>query len=164
MDVAPVFTNAAPTAFTKGETAAAESTNVATVKRFYDIADGRIRDDLTELFTQDVQIYAPKFGTAVGLESMKAAGAGHARLSRMRHHVGEFTIHEIGDRVIVEGTTEGETVTVDPGTGDQTFLGGSARYSTFGVAAFESRAPTSTRTLVTRTPIATHIPRLRMRQ
>jgi hypothetical protein len=91
-----------------------ESQNVATVRRFYDIADGRITGDfnqlMSDLFTEDVHIYRPKF-VGSGLAAMLSAGEGRAFFRRIDHHADEFKITESGDRVIIEGTTEGETVT-----------------------------------------------------
>ena len=89
----------------------ADSANVTTIKRFYDIADHRIEGSPVDLFTEDVQIYTPKFGVAAGMDAMVAAGKGRAMFRRMEHHVDEFQIVDQGDRVVVEGTTEGETVT-----------------------------------------------------
>ncbi|MCZ0984798.1 SRPBCC domain-containing protein [Streptomyces diastatochromogenes] len=89
----------------------ADSAHVTTIKRFYDMADGRITGSPAELFTEDVRIYTPKFGVAAGLDAMVAAGRGRAMFRRMEHHLDEFQIVERGDRVVVEGTTEGETVT-----------------------------------------------------
>ncbi|WP_433171477.1 nuclear transport factor 2 family protein [Actinoallomurus sp. CA-150999] len=100
-----------------------DSTNVATAKRFYEIADGRATGDLTELFTEDVQIYVPKFGAGTGHEAMIAAGKGRAQFRRMAHHADEFEIVEHDDRVIVEGTTEGETVTGRTWDGRETVPG-----------------------------------------
>ena len=110
MDISPVFAAETPV-FMESEPEIVESANVALVKRFYSIADGKIAGDPTELFTDDVEIYAPKFGSAFGLEAMKAAGAGRSRFSRMIHHIDEFSVIEHGNRVIIEGTTEGETAT-----------------------------------------------------
>lgn len=100
-----------------------DSANVATVKRFYNVADGRETGDLIELFTEDVEIFAPKFGTATGIDAMIGAGKGGAMFRRIAHHVDEFEIVEIGDRVIVEGTTEGETVTGRTWDGRETIGG-----------------------------------------
>jgi ketosteroid isomerase-like protein len=122
MDMAPVFMDVAPDIASE-ESHATDSPNVATVKRFYNIADRRETGDLTELFTEDVKIFAPKFGTATGIEAMIGAGKGGAMFRRMAHHVDEFEIVEIGDRVIVEGTTEGETITGRTWDGRETIGG-----------------------------------------
>ncbi|HWI71921.1 MAG TPA: nuclear transport factor 2 family protein [Baekduia sp.] len=88
-----------------------DSANVATVKRFYKISDGRLAGNRAELFTDDVQIYAPKYGVGIGREAMEAAGKGRTMYRRLVHHLDEFDIVEMENRVVVEGTTEGETAT-----------------------------------------------------
>ena len=101
----------------------ADSPNVATIKRFYDINDGRIAGDLGALFTHDVQIYTPQLGIAHGLEGMAAGHQGRATTRHMAHHVDEFHIIEQGDCVIIEGTTQGETLSGREWDGRKTIAG-----------------------------------------
>lgn len=101
----------------------ADSPNVATIKRFYAINDGRMEGDRTVLFTNDVQLYTPHFGIAHGLEGMSAAHNGRATVRHMFHHVDEFNIVEQGDCVIVEGTTQGETLSGRAWDGRKTIAG-----------------------------------------
>lgn len=110
MDISPVFAGAAALEFMDaGGPTVVESAQVAVIKRFYDIADGRVDGDLRQLFTDDVVVYAPKAGVVHGLDAMEGTGRGRERFPYMAHHVGEFNILEQGERVFVEGTTEGET-------------------------------------------------------
>ncbi|MFE4756757.1 nuclear transport factor 2 family protein [Streptomyces mirabilis] len=89
----------------------ADSANVTMVKRFYDIADGKIEADPAELFTEDVSVYTPRSGIVSGLDGLAGASKVRALYRQITHNYGEFGIVEHGDRVIVEGTTAGETVT-----------------------------------------------------
>lgn len=100
-----------------------DSPNVATIKRFYDITDGRMEGDLIALFTDDVQLYTPHLGIAHGLEGMAAGHKARATIKHMLHHVDEFKIVEQGDCVIVEGTTQGETLSGRAWDGRKTIAG-----------------------------------------
>ncbi|HZO35876.1 MAG TPA: nuclear transport factor 2 family protein [Solirubrobacteraceae bacterium] len=101
-----------------------ESANVALVKRFYAIGDGLATGDPSEMFTDDVQIFFPKFGIGHGMDAMMAIAHGRFEIfSRMLHHADEFKIIEQGDTVVVEGTTEGETVAGQTWDGRKTIPG-----------------------------------------
>lgn len=100
-----------------------DSPNVATIKRFYDITDRRMEGDLIALFTDDAQLYTPHLGIAHGLEGMAAGHKARATITHMLHHVDEFKIVEQGDRVIVEGTTQGETLSGRAWDGRKTIAG-----------------------------------------
>lgn len=100
-----------------------DSPNASTIKRFYDINDGRITGDLAALFTDDVQLYTPHLGIAHGLEGMAAGHLGRAMIKHMSHHVDEFKFVEQKDLVIVEGTTQGETLSGRTWDGRKTIAG-----------------------------------------
>ena len=92
-------------------TAHRESANVGLVRKYFDICDGRTRGDIGELFSPDVEIYIPKYGIERGLGVVSNFIALAADLyQRISHHIDEFKILELGDTVVVEGTTEGATV------------------------------------------------------
>lgn len=101
----------------------ADSPKQATIRRFYDICDGRIESDVTALFTDDVQLYSPHFGIAHGLEGLAAAHRGRATIKNLFHHVDEFKFFEQADHVIVEGTTQGETLSRRTWDGRKTIAG-----------------------------------------
>jgi ketosteroid isomerase-like protein len=85
-------------------------THTDTVRRFFDIGDGRAEGDIAALFTEDVQVFFPKYGVGQGRAALMEVGKGRYEMfPRMDHHYDEFTYLEHGDTVVVEGTTEGET-------------------------------------------------------
>lgn len=80
------------------------------VMEYFDVADGRKEGNLLELFTDDAEVYFPKFGVGKGTESLVDLGQGLHRIVRsIQHQVDDFRIHHAGAIVIVEGTTRGET-------------------------------------------------------
>ena len=87
-----------------------DSPHVLLIKRFYDVSDGRQAGDRREFFADDVQIHAPKFGIGLGIAGLEQGGAGRRMFHRLVHHVDTFIVTETSNRVVVEGTTEGETV------------------------------------------------------
>jgi ketosteroid isomerase-like protein len=94
-------------------TETAESENVALVRRYFDLLDGRVAGDISELFAADAQLYIPTFGIIHGAGTFAELSSGVAQRAKVRHsthHVDEFNVIEHGDTIVVEGTSEGETV------------------------------------------------------
>ena len=61
-----------------------------------------------DMFTDDVQIYFPKFGTGRGKEQVGAAAQGLlGSLQSIKHDFDRMTFHVSGDHVIVEGFESG---------------------------------------------------------
>jgi ketosteroid isomerase-like protein len=105
-------------------TATTTSKDVAIVRQFFDIADGRAEGDISALFTEDVQVFFPKYGIGKGRAAMMEIGRGRYQMfPRMMHHVDLFKIVEQGDTVVVEGTTEGETAGGRTWDGRETIAG-----------------------------------------
>ncbi|ONI79086.1 hypothetical protein BWI15_00110 [Kribbella sp. ALI-6-A] len=83
----------------------------ALVREYFDVVDGRKLRNPLELFAPDAEVYFPKFGIAQGAENLMSLGHGlHTIVKRLEHHVESFRLHHAGTVVIVEGTTQGETV------------------------------------------------------
>jgi len=62
-----------------------------------------------QLFTEDFQFFFPKFGIGNGPAEFGELAAGLIpTFRRIVHHRDEFEITEAGNKVIVEGITEGE--------------------------------------------------------
>ena len=85
---------------------AALSPKHRTILKYYEASDGGRFP--AELFTEDFQFFVPKFGVGRGMADFGAM-AGGVGMKRIRHHVDEFLVIEQGDRVAVEGATEGLT-------------------------------------------------------
>jgi ketosteroid isomerase-like protein len=87
------------------------SDNVALVRRYFDVIDGRSAVDIRDLFAADVQLYFSKRGIVYGADVLPdvMSGASHT-IRYSTHHVDELNVIEQGDTIVVEGTTEGETV------------------------------------------------------
>ena len=66
--------------------------------------------DLLDLFTNDVQIYFPKFGIGTGKSAIAELGAGlMASLRAISHDIDRYLYHVSGNHLTVEGTTSGVT-------------------------------------------------------
>jgi ketosteroid isomerase-like protein len=88
----------------------ADSANVQLVKEYFVRGDAG-RADLLDLFTDDVEIYFPKFGIGHGKAAFGEFVQGFLTLvRRITHHIDQLRCWEVGDMVFVEGTTEGETI------------------------------------------------------
>src|SRR5260370_31488718 len=73
---------------------------------------GDAGDFPAELFAQDFQFYFPKFGVGHGAAAFfeMAGGMMNAIVKRAAHHIDDMLFIEQGNRVAVEGTTEGTDV------------------------------------------------------
>ena len=68
------------------------------------------REDVVDLFTEDVQIYFPKFGVASGKTAIfDLAARLLATLNEISHDVDRLTCVVQGDMVVTEGMTRGVT-------------------------------------------------------
>lgn len=100
------------------------SQNLALVRRYFDIVDGRIEGDVRELFEPNVQLFFPKSGIVLGADVVEEVRSASTQSFRcFFHHVDEFTIIEHGETVVVEGTHEGETVSGQRWDGRKTIAG-----------------------------------------
>src|SRR6478735_1958909 len=79
----------------------------APVRQYFVRADSG-RSDVLDLFTDDVQIYFPKFGLARGKACFGELASGLlGSIQTIAHHISEFN-YIVGDNsVAVEGTTYG---------------------------------------------------------
>jgi hypothetical protein len=70
---------------------------------------GDAGDFPTELFAPNFQFYFPKYGVGHGATAFfeMAGGVRQAVVRRAAHHIDEMLFVEQGNRVVVEGTTEG---------------------------------------------------------
>lgn len=66
--------------------------------------------DVTDLFTDDAEIFFPKFGVRRGKAAFFELATGLlGALKSIAHHQNELTYVATGNKVFVEGTTHGET-------------------------------------------------------
>lgn len=74
---------------------------------YFEKADAR-DPGVVELFSDDVEIYFPKFGVGNGRAAFADMAKGfRTAIERIAHHRDTFQIIEQGDHVVVEGTTFG---------------------------------------------------------
>jgi hypothetical protein len=67
---------------------------------------------IIDLFTDDAQMFYPKFGYARGKAQIGAFAGGLGRgVASLRHDLDGFTIVSAGDYVVIEGTERGTTAT-----------------------------------------------------
>lgn len=79
---------------------------VLTYFRKIDAGDPTVFD----LFTDDVEMYFPKFGMARGKEDMRRfSNIMQRHLMKLEHDIASFNILIDGDQVVVEGTERGVT-------------------------------------------------------
>jgi SnoaL-like domain len=85
----------------------AATSQIERIKEFYRRSDAG--EFAAELFAPDCQFYWPKFGVGRGSATfLELAGALRSQLvQRVSHHLDELLFIEQGNRVAVEGTTEG---------------------------------------------------------
>jgi hypothetical protein len=87
-----------------------DSSPLAARAREYFIRADAGRPDTLDLFTEDVEIYFPKFGVRRGHEAFGELARGLlSRLSRLEHDLPRFSFKVVGDTVFVEGLTRGAT-------------------------------------------------------
>jgi ketosteroid isomerase-like protein len=88
-------------------TAATDNDLIATAKEYFRRGDAG-RADLVDLFTDDVQIYFPKFGIGKGKEAIaELAGGLMGALDSIAHDIDSYLYHPSGNHLTVEGTTRG---------------------------------------------------------
>ena len=84
-----------------------EQTMLAAVKQYFvkaDAGDASVFD----LFTDDVQIYVPKFGIATGKAAFGDLATGLlGSLKSIAHYISDFKYVVGSDSVVVEGATHG---------------------------------------------------------
>jgi len=68
------------------------------------------RQDVADLFTEDVEIYFPKFGVATGKSAFSDLVTGLlSTLSQISHDIDHLSCVARGDTVVTEGKTRGVT-------------------------------------------------------
>ncbi|MEM9377937.1 MAG: nuclear transport factor 2 family protein [Pseudomonadota bacterium] len=78
------------------------------VATYFEKSDAR-DPSLVALFTDDVELYFPKFGVGKGMTAFMELGGGFAKtVASIAHRRDEFLVIEQGDHVVVEGTTFGK--------------------------------------------------------
>lgn len=86
------------------------SPSVQVILDYFAIADGKKEGDLLALFTDDAEVFFPKFGIGHGKNALGEMGGGFMQLVQsIEHNVDDFRIVESGDTVVVEGTSQGIT-------------------------------------------------------
>src|ERR1700747_3932648 len=84
-----------------------EQAMLAAVKQYFVRADAG-RADVLDLFTDDVQIYFPKFGIATGKPAFGDLASGLlGSLKSIAHYIPDFKYVVGTDSVVVEGMTHG---------------------------------------------------------
>jgi hypothetical protein len=88
---------------------AGSDVKIETAKEYYRRIDAG-RPDTVDLFTDDVEIYFPKFGVGKGKQAFFDLGAGFAEMvASIEHKMNELKYLTSGATVVVEGTTRGVT-------------------------------------------------------
>lgn len=88
-----------------------ESAFRATVLEYFRRADAG-SSDLTDLFSEDIEFYFPKYGVGVGKGEWSEFLAGFAtHVAAIAHKTDDFRWHGTGSTVVVEGTTTGQLKT-----------------------------------------------------
>lgn len=84
-----------------------ETRMLEAVQEYFLRSDAR-RPDTVELFTDDVQIYFPKFGLTRGKSGLLELAEGlSGTLGELAHDLSTFRYHVAKNTVVVEGTTRG---------------------------------------------------------
>jgi len=97
-----------------------ESTMLGVVEQYFIRSDAS-RTDVFDLFTEDVEIFFPKFGIATGKDALRELGAGLlSRLKELVHDLSGFKYVVGLNAVVVEGTTRGTVLSGDGWTGGKT--------------------------------------------
>jgi len=80
----------------------------ATVLEYFRRADAG-SSDLTDLFSEDIEFYFPKYGVGVGKAEWSDFLTGFAtQVAAIAHKTDQFRWHTTGSTVAVEGQTQGE--------------------------------------------------------
>ena len=88
---------------------AAEQALIETAKEYFRRVDAGSAD-LVELFTDDVELYFPKFGVATGKPALlELASVLFTSLRQLSHDHDTLLCIADGDHVVVEGTSRGTT-------------------------------------------------------
>jgi ketosteroid isomerase-like protein len=88
---------------------ATRSALIALAEEYYRRADAG-RPDLLDLFTEDVELFFPKFGVRRGKAGLVELANGLAgSLKSIEHDRQDLSCVAVGQTVLVEGTTHGET-------------------------------------------------------
>ena len=98
----------------------AEESNIETVKEYFRRVDAG-SDNLADLFTDDVEVYFPKFGIASGKAAFTELATGLlTRIGQISHDV--ESVHWVANDndVIAEGTSSGTTQSGASWTGGRT--------------------------------------------
>ncbi|MGK5533748.1 nuclear transport factor 2 family protein [Streptomyces sp. URMC 129] len=83
----------------------------AIVRSYFTLADAR-DPGVLDLFDDDVEFYFPRFGVGRGKAQLAVFVAGfRALVDEIKHRENGFLFTVSGDRVVVEGTTEGRIST-----------------------------------------------------
>lgn len=89
-----------------------EHSPLLSLAREYFVRADAGRSDTMDLFTQDVEIYFPKFGVRRGYEALAQLGQGLlGSLERISHDLQRCMFTAAGQTVFVEGYTRGATRT-----------------------------------------------------
>jgi SnoaL-like domain len=87
-----------------------ELDHLETTKQYFIRVDAG-RADTVDLFTEDAQIYFPKFGIARGKAAFGELASGlFKRVSKLSHDLSTFTYVVTPDVIVVEGKTQGMDV------------------------------------------------------
>ena len=87
-----------------------QDADLAVVLRYFAIADGREQGDLLALFADDAEVYFPKYGVGRGAAALGEIGGGLGQfVKRMEHQVEAFGVIRSGSKIVIEGTSRGET-------------------------------------------------------
>lgn len=87
-----------------------ELDHLETTKQYFIRVDAG-RADTVDLFTEDAQIYFPKFGIARGKAALGELASGlFKRVSKLSHDLSTFTYLVTPDVIVVEGKTQGMDV------------------------------------------------------
>jgi ketosteroid isomerase-like protein len=85
---------------------ASEKANLETAKEYFRRLDAG-RTDLGDLFTDDVEVYFPKFGVAKGKASLELASGLFSRIRQSAHDIDLLLCISNGNHVVTEGTSRG---------------------------------------------------------
>jgi SnoaL-like protein len=90
-------------------TSDSDSSLLARAREYFVRADAG-RADTLDLFTEDVEIYFPKFGVRTGHAAFGELARGLlSTLERIAHDMPNLSFHQSGNTVFVEGLTRGAT-------------------------------------------------------
>jgi hypothetical protein len=102
------------------QTAESDRRQVAVAQEYFRRADAG-RTDVTDLMTEDVEIYFPKFGIGRGKGTFGEIGGGLGGLvERVEHDFSTYNFFSCGTTLVVEGTTRGQMKNGKSWSGGQT--------------------------------------------